>query len=231
MMAEGNVFDKRHIDESEKNDLGGVLEQLNLPPSVVKFVRENKLLVQVSIAVILIAVVAFSLYGSYRKEKIQNGANALSVAMEQEGQARIESLLKVESEFSGTSSALWAKISSAHEMVKENDVENARQYYQDIRAEAGKSSPLQPLLALGIAQTSEILKQYQQARTEYEFLKTQTGFKNLGYSGLARIYEIQGEKQLSLQVYEEFLGTLGDGGSQLEKVLVEEKIARIKASL
>jgi len=231
-MAEGNVFDKRHIDESEKNDLGGVLEQLNLPPAVVTFVRENKRLVQISIALILVAVVALSLYGSYREKRIQDGANALSLALEREGQARIEALLEVEGEFAGTPSALWAKISAAHQMVKENDVEKARQYYQEIRAEVGKSSPLQPLLALGIAQTSEILERYPEARTEYEFLKTQNGFKNIGYSGLARMYEIQGEKQLSLQVYEEFLGTLGDeGSSQLEKVLVEEKIARIKASL
>lgn len=230
-MAEGNVFDKRHIEESEKNDLGGVLEQLNLPPAVVTFVRENKRLVQIAIAAILIAVVALSLYGSYRAKKIQHGASALSLAMESEGQARIEALLEVENEFSGTSSALWAKISSAHEMVKENEVEKALQYYQETRAEADKSSPLQPLLSLGIAQASEILKQYQEARTEYEFLRTQTGFKNIGYSGLARIYEIQGEKQLSLQIYEEFLGTLEDGSAQLEKILVEEKIARIKASL
>ena len=60
-MAEGNVFDKRHVDEREKNDLGGVLEQLNLPPAVVTFVRENKRLVQLSVAVIIIVVVVFSL--------------------------------------------------------------------------------------------------------------------------------------------------------------------------
>ena len=51
-MSERSAFEKIHVEESEKADLGGVLEQMNLPPAVVTFVRENKRLVQIGIATI-----------------------------------------------------------------------------------------------------------------------------------------------------------------------------------
>ena len=70
-MSERSAFEKIHVEESEKADLGGVLEQLNLPPAVVTFVRENKRLVQIFIAAVVILVVAWSLYDSYRDKKLK----------------------------------------------------------------------------------------------------------------------------------------------------------------
>ena len=49
-MANEDIFDKEYVDERDKNSLEGLLEQINLPPAVMKFVKENKRLVQAGIA-------------------------------------------------------------------------------------------------------------------------------------------------------------------------------------
>ena len=126
-MAERSAFDKIHVDESEQNDLGGVLEQLNLPPALVTFVRENKRLVQVSIAAIVIIVVAWALYDSYRDKKIEEASSALSMAADvEDSQAKIEALIAVYENYSGTTSALWAKVNAAHEMMNTDQKQPAR---------------------------------------------------------------------------------------------------------
>ena len=82
IMAERSAFEKIHVPENEKGDLGGVLEQLNLPPGVVTFVRENKRLVQGCIVAVAIIIVAWALYDSHRDKKREDGASALSVAVD-----------------------------------------------------------------------------------------------------------------------------------------------------
>lgn len=231
-MSERSAFEKIHVEESEKADLGGVLEQLNLPPAVVTFVRENKRLVQIGIATIVIIVVAWSLYHSYRGKKIEEGSSALSIAVDiEDSQAKIDQLKSVSSEFSGTSSAQWAKINAAQEMLKSDQKEEALTIYREIVAEIDKSSPLFALVTIGLAQGYEISGNASEAATEYEKLKLIEGYQELGYLGLARISEEQGNNKKALEIYEEYLATLMNVTERSQKSLVEEKIARLKAML
>ena len=55
-MAEHNAYEKIHNDESQKSNFEGLLEQLNLPPKVVTFYRENKTLVKVVSASVIVLV-------------------------------------------------------------------------------------------------------------------------------------------------------------------------------
>ena len=171
-MSERSAFEKIHVEESEKADLGGVLEQLNLPPAVVTFVRENKRLVQIVIATIVIIVVAWSLYDSYRDKKIEEGSSALSIAVDiEDSQSKIDQLKSVSSEFSGTSSAQWAKINAAHELLKTDQKEEALTIYKEVFAEIDTSSPLFALVTIGLAQAYEISGNFPEAATEYQKIK------------------------------------------------------------
>ena len=231
-MSERSAFEKIHVEESEKADLGGVLEQLNLPPAVVTFVRENKRLVQIFIAAVVIVVVAWSLYDSYRDKKIEEGSSALSVAVDiEDTQAKIDQLMSVSNKYPGTSSAQWAKISAAHEMIKTEQKDEALAIYQDILADIGESSTLYPLVTLSLAQGQETIGNYTEAAAQFEKVKNIEGYQDVGYFGLARISEAQGDDQKALEIYQEYLTTLMNVTEMNQKSLVEEKIARLKAVL
>jgi len=230
-MAERSAFDKLHIEESEKADLGGVLEQLNLPPAVVTFVRENKRLVQISIALVVICIVSWALYDSHRETKIENGYSALAMAMESEGAKKIQALESVAQEYEGTDSSLWANITIGHEQIENREFDQAINTYNAIRADVKQTSPLYNLLSAALAQAYEAAGHNNKAVAEYSYLKQQQGYENIGYSGIARIHELNGEKQQALDVYEDYLATLTNVRDRNQKMLIEEKIARIKATL
>ena len=232
IMSERSAFEKIHVPESEKADLGGVLEQLNLPPAVVTFVRENKRLVQGCIAAVVIIIVAWALYDAYREKKIEEGASALSVAVDMENtQEKIDKLKSVSAAYAGTSSALWAKIYTAHEMMKTDQKDEALALYEELLAEIDTSSPLYPLVSISLAQGNEIAGNEARAEAEYEKIKQTDGYQGLGYLGLARLSEMAGDTQKALEIYEQYLGTLMNVTERNEKGLVEEKIASLKAIL
>jgi predicted negative regulator of RcsB-dependent stress response len=228
-MAKENIFDKEWVDERDKNNLEGLLEQLNLPPAVVKFVREHKRAVQIVIGVLIAAVVVWSLYGSYRDNRIEKSTEALAAALELEGQQMIDQLNEVERSYPGTDAALWARINTAQELSKTGRMEDANRTYKDVRDEISASSILQPLVMVGIAQTAEASGNFDESSGEYQKLMEIQGYEDIGFLGLGRIHELEGETAKALEVYERYLTEI-DTAPVLQKRLVEEKIASIKAA-
>jgi predicted negative regulator of RcsB-dependent stress response len=231
-MAKDDVFVKPYVDERDKNNLEGLLEQLNLPPTFIAFVKRHQRTIQVVVAVVVVVVIAGSWYGSYRENKVEQASAALAEAVELDGQELIGALSDVEDTFSGTDAALWASIGRAQELARSGEVERARQTYLEVREEVSASSPLSPLLTYGIALTSEVLADFDRALAAYETLKTTDGFSEIGYLGLGRVYEMTGQGERAVQIYEEYLASpSGQSGSGGQRGLVEEKIVSIKATL
>lgn len=228
-MANEDIFDKEYVDERDKEGLEGLLEQLNLPPAVIKFIKENKRLVQAGIAGLIILVVSWSLYGSYRDGKIEKSSEALFSAQEFTGQQMFDKLAEVEEEFPGTDAALWARINVAQEFMKNSQMTEAQQKFKEIREDLKASSPLLPLVTVGLAQSAEAAKNFEEAVVEYGQLIEQEGYQDIGYLGTARVQELQGNEEKALELYENYLATL-DPSATLQRVMVEEKIARIKAA-
>ncbi len=230
-MAKEDVFVKPYVDERDKNNLEGLLEQFNLPPAWIAYVKRHKRTIQIVAALVVVGVVAGSWYGSYRQNRIEEASAALAEAVEHNGQELIGALTAVEESYSGTDAALWAKISRAHELASSGDVELARQAYLEVRENIGASSPLRPLLTYGIALTSEVLADFDRARAAYETLKTTEGFADIGYLGLGRVYELSGQSEQAVQVYEQYLTNVAGQSGSGQRALVEEKIASLKATL
>jgi predicted negative regulator of RcsB-dependent stress response len=233
-MSERSAFEKIHVDERDKADLGGVLEQLNLPPSVVAFVRKYQKIIFILLGLISVVVIVWALYGSYAEKRIAESSSALAVAEKLAGEKKIAALTDVVEDFSGTDSALWAKIELARYATKQEELENALQHYTEVHEEIKKTNPLYPLVTFGIAQTHESLGNYESALQDYTTLKNISGYENIGYNGTARIYEVQGNKESAINEYEQYLGILsGDvtGSGTGEKEYIMEKILRLKASL
>lgn len=230
-MTKDNVFHKPYVDERDKNNLEGLLEQLNLPPAVITFVRNHKRAVQAGAAVIVVAVVAWALYDSYRENRIQEARSALAAASVAEEQELLAKLAAVEADYGGTDAARWAAITRAQELAKRGETGEALALYEEIQGTVKKSSPLYPLLTFGIAATSETAGDYEQAAAAFTSLQSMQGFVELGYLGLGRVRERQGDVAAALKVYEEYLASTEAEEGSGQRTLVEEKIARIKASL
>lgn len=229
-MAKEDIFEKEYVDERDKNNLEGLLEQLNLPPAAVKFVKENKRKVQAGIAVLVIAVVAWALYGSYRDSQIKKSSEALFAAQDLSGQQMLDKLAQVEKDFGGTDAGLWAGINAAQELMKNGRMSDAQQKFTEVRANLKSTSALWPLVTVGIAQTAEATGDFQRAIDEYGNLMALEGYKDTAYLGTARVLELQGNVEKALELYEQYLAELSPSAA-LQKVMVEEKIARLKAEL
>lgn len=228
-MAKESVFDKEWVDERDKDNLEGLLEQLNVPPTVISFIQQNKRMVQLCCGLLIVAVIAWSFYGSYRKDRIEQANSALSVALNMDQSEVLDGLAEVEKEYSGTDAALWAEILTAQELSSSGKLQEAKSRFDTLLAENPGSSSLTPLLIFASAQAGESLGQYPDATMQYEKLKETEGYQELGFSGLARIYEIQGLGDKALAIYLEHIGYLKDKGIAGQTALIEEKIARIKA--
>jgi predicted negative regulator of RcsB-dependent stress response len=229
-MAGENAFDKKLGAETHMDKVEGLLEHLNLPPKAIDFIRNNQRLIQVGIAIIVIAVVFWSLYGSYREKIREEASSALSLALRSDQEAKPEALRAVADEYSGTSSALWAQVELAHIDMKNGMFNDASKKYQEVLSDTKAANPIYPLVIFSLAQSFEKEQRYQEAINQYELLKNIKGFELIAYKSMARIEEEQGNVEKAIAIYNNFLLQMGDDPSFLQaEEEINAKIARLKA--
>lgn len=228
-MNEQSAFDQRVVAEQAYSETSGLLDQLNLPPGVIRFIRENKKMIKIVTAIVILVVVAGSLYKSYRTKRFENAASSLALALEAEGDARVKELQQVADDFSGTPSALWAATELGHQAMRDSLYTEAIKQYSQVLGKISSSNPMYNLVSYGIAQANEAGKNYDAAAAAYATLKDIEGFKDQGYRGMARVFEAQGQNDKALAVYEEYLGTfLGETQSDENRKIIMEKITRLR---
>lgn len=228
-MSEQSSFNLKQASEEAYIEPSGILDQLNLSPSIVSFLRENKRMIQVLAVVTVVLVVSISLYKSYRENRLEDAASSLSLSMSAEGEAKVTALKQVMTDFSGTPSALWAATELGHLSMKDDEYSLAAKQYTEVRDQLSDSSPMFGLLSFGIAQAYEAGKEYSESSAAYSVLKDIAGYDKEGYLGMARVLEAQGENDKALAVYEEYLGTfLGGNTNERAKTMIQEKITRLR---
>jgi predicted negative regulator of RcsB-dependent stress response len=225
-----SAFNKRLTAESTMDKVEGLLEHFNLPPKAITFIRANQRIIQISLAILIAAVVIGSLYGSYRQKVREEAASALAKAMELQDDGKAEALRKVAEEYSSTASALWAKVDLAHLDMKNGAFADAGEKYRKVLVDLKKDNPLYPLVLFGIAQSFEADKKYEEAATQYDLLKNIKGFEHIGYAGMGRIEESQGNIDKAIAIHNNFLLSIGDDPSFAQaREEITAKIARLKA--
>lgn len=230
-MGEQSAFDQVKVAEKAYVEPSGVLDQLNLPPGFIRFVRNNKRALQVAAVTLTVVVVSGSLYQSYHSRRLEDAASSLALSMEGDGESKKKALGHVASEYEGTPSALWATVELGHLAMKDGLYREAGQYYSGVRAKIDASNPLYGLLTYGMAQAGEAAGDYEGSSASYTVLKEIDGYKNQGYMGDARVLEAGGKRQEALGVYEEYLGTiLGEQKSQQLGQMIEEKMNRLRVT-
>ncbi len=134
--------------------------------------------------------------------------------------------------FSGTRSALWAEIEIAQNQAEKKEFDIAVEKYSKVLNDLPASDPLLALVTFGRAQAEEGRNNFEKAIGDYSVLKTTVGYESIGYTGAARILEIQGKAEEAITELEQYLGVLmGDNPNNSEKIIITEKISRLKATL
>ncbi|MBB5346470.1 tetratricopeptide repeat protein [Desulfoprunum benzoelyticum] len=228
-MGGESVFDKKHVEPSAMGDVEGLLEHFNLPPAVISYIRRNKRVIQVTVAAILITVVALALYDSYRQKRIEEATSALTTAMQKAGDDKEKALGAVAAEFAGTASARWAEVELAHLTMAGSKFKEAAEQYRRIRNDLDRSDPLYALTSFGFAQAKEAGHEYDEASAAYQELKDIDGYQAIGYTGIARILESQGKTDKAIETLTTYLSTLADKApTDPGKRIIEDRIARLK---
>lgn len=229
-MSSDSAFNKKLGPETTMDQVEGLLEHFSLPPKVIEYIRKHQRRIQVGLAVLLIAVVAWSLYGTHVEKMKEESASALAVAMNKTGEEKTQALQGVVDDYSSTNSAKWAKIELAHFDMKNGLFGEAARKYEKLLPEIDQDNAVYPLIVYGIAQAYEGDKNYTNSVSNYELLKAVKGFEHIGYTGMARIEEAQGNIDKAIAIYNNFLLAVADDSAFAEaKAEVDKKIARLKA--
>lgn len=229
-MASESAFNKRLTAETNLDKVEGLLEHLNLPPKVIDFIRAHHRLIQVGIGVIVVAVVFWSLYGSYREQITEEASSALAVALQDVQGSQAKELSAVADKYGSTPSALWARVELAHLDMQKGSYDEASTRYQAILSEVKTANPLYPLIVFALAQSLEAAEKYQEAAGQYDLLKNIKGFDQIAYVGRGRIEEAQGNLDRAIAIYNDFLLSIGDDPAKAQlRSEIDAKVSMLKA--
>ena len=230
MTKQPSAFSKKNItavtiDPEAKSSL---LEELNLPPGLVTFIRNNKKQLQIAGIVLAIAVLAWALYDYYIDQQDEHAAAELTTALQfTRDENRVPALVQVGEKYSRTSSALWSQVELANIDFKAGNLDGAIARYRAVLADLDEDNPLYPLVELSIAQSLETKGDLETALAAYRALSEMDGFRGEGFKGMGRIQELRGNLSEAKKSYEQYLAS-GQPLSPEETALITGKLARIK---
>ena len=114
-MSAQSLFSKKDIkpiDPERKRDL---LDELNLPPKLVSFIRENARNLQIACICIAVVVLGWVLYDNYTDMQESKSASLLAAALQESSiEQKTQELARVIEEYPRTDSALWSRVELAH---------------------------------------------------------------------------------------------------------------------
>lgn len=209
MTEEHNAFQKKLVEEVSPSKRT-LLDELNLPPKVTEFIKQNEQLLKVAAIVIVVLLCANTFWDWYSQKKLNDSSTLLAQAMSQtDDQARIEHLKKVIDEYSGSGAAIWGQVSLAQQLLQDEKYGDAVSKYKEIASDVGSGNPLYPLILHDLARAYELNGDQQNALAQFALLRDIEGFTTIGYLGEARLYEQMDKKSQAKVAYEQALAQQG----------------------
>lgn len=224
-MSDQNTYFQKDI-MNKPLEKHGLLEEFNLPPKAIRFIRQNQRNIWLGLVCLVAAILAWSYYDYYTQTRNDKAAAMLSKAVQQVApDKRAEMLDTVIAEYGSTGSALWAKIELGHLANAAADYDGAIKHYKEALDDISTGNPLSPLVQYSLAQAFENKKDYNDAIALYQKLVEIKGFTGEAYLALARIYEEQGAVAQAKEMYEKVLTLENESASVQE--MVKSKLARM----
>jgi predicted negative regulator of RcsB-dependent stress response len=210
-MSAQSLFSKKNIESQQPDTRTGIMEEMNLPPVVISFIRKNARSLQIGLICIVVLVLGWILYDYYTELQENNGASLLASAMQTEAtEERTQMLENVINDYSRTNAARWSKLELAHMDYQEGRFDAAAAKYEESLAKLPADNFLVPLARMNLAQSYEETGQYDQAIAQYNLLKETIGFKEEAHLALGRIFTAKDQAAQARKEYEELLSSMGD---------------------
>lgn len=225
-MTQENIFTKRHVEPGSdaKREL---LEQLNLPPKMITWLRANSTRIQIGLVVGACLSLAWSGYGQYREAQREKSTAAMFNAMQaNDGAERSAMLQEVIKQYPKAEAGTWAQVELAHAALKAGNHAEAIAGYQKVLGQLSADHPLIGLLTYSLAQAYEQSNDLENAKKQYEKLSAMAGFDGEGYLGLGRIAESNKDTAKAKEMYEKYIA-LPDVTDGPTKKWVVAKIAKL----
>jgi len=190
-MSEQNTYFQQEI-LNKPLQKHGLLEELNLPPKAIRFIRNNRRNLIIGLVCCVLAIVGWSSLSYYLARQNDRAAALLAEAV---GQGSVEQrkvlLQKVLDEYGRTGSAMWAKVEMGHMAFDTRQYDEAIKVYLGVRDDIAKSNPVFPLVQLNLAQAYENKNALPEALAAYKGLAEIKGFAGEAYLAMGRIHELQ----------------------------------------
>jgi predicted negative regulator of RcsB-dependent stress response len=222
-MAEQSAFDPKKIELQHLGPAMGLLEQFNLPPKAITFIRKNQQAIWVTVSACVILAIAISAFISYRDYRASQAASALDAALgaKQDKQQMLE---KVIQEYGSTTAALWAQIELAFLEDKDGQRPKAITRMAEINGRLSATSPLKPLLLTKLAGLYENEQQFDKALAFYNELAAMEGFASEAFRSMGRVNEQLGKKDEAAAMYNKYLESAGPQSGQGKADPVREMV-------
>lgn len=202
-MSEKSAFKKENVETIDIEKKRGLLEELNVPPQVIRFLKENSKNLQIAAVCIVVAILGWTGFDYYQEAQKEASTALLQTALkETDGEKRNQLLNDVITQYSRTDAALWGRLELAHDAYDAGKLDEAATKYESVLKSLSSSNPLSPLVLYSLAQTHEGLKDIDKALDAYARLTEYTGFVAEGHLGSGRMYEKKGELQQARASYE-----------------------------
>lgn len=227
-MSEHNTIDPKNIVREVTDPKRGILEELNLPPKVIKFIRENAKNIQIAVVCVVVVILASSFYDYYKEKQRDKSASLLASALQQttveQKKTALEGLIN---DYSSTGAALMGRIELGHIAYGSGDYKEAIVKYKEALNEMSSSNPMFPLVQLSVAQAYENLQDMDNGLKYYQLLAKTSGFEVEGYMAIGRIYQNKGQKEDAKKAYQQAIDQ--ESITPDTKAWLEEKLAKLNS--
>jgi len=229
-MAEQNNFDRDAIKLQPLTPVG-LLEQFNLPPKAIRFIRRHQRAIWLTLSAGIVLALAVSGFTTWREYQEDKAASALETARiaKQDNRQMLE---KVVQEYGSTSSALWAKIELAWLEEKEGQRPQAISRLAAINTDLAARSPLKPLVLTKLVGLYEQEQQFDQAIAIATELAAIDGFAPAAYRALGQLHELAGKKEAAAAMYGKYLELTGaqadQGKADPMRDIVQSRLNQLK---
>lgn len=201
-MDESNVFTKKHVEEATAAHRT-LLDELNLPPAVKRYIQDNARFLQVSFVLVVGAICVWNFYGHYSETRNDQAAQQLTQAMLMaDVDQKAAALAQVSADFSSTGSALWGQMILARDYVGQKEYGKAIPLLQELHKDVRRDNPLYPLLQQVTGVAYELSGDLDMALQFYGTLSSLPGFVSLGYIESGRVFELKGQSGQAKDAYE-----------------------------
>lgn len=230
-MAEQSTFDRKNIELKTLGPPMGLMEQFNLPPALITFIRRNQRAVWLVVLGCVVLAVAVSSYTSYRDYRAGKANAALDSALiaKQDRRPLLEAVVQ---EYGSTPSGLWAKIELALLDEKEGQQAKAITRLEEINAGLAAQSLLKPLVLGKLAALYENENQLDKALALYSELAGKEGFAIEAYRAMGRVNELLGKKAEAAAMYGKYLEATvtpaGQGKNDPVREMVQSRLNQLK---